>query len=91
MLESGADTSGAKNLIRRWGLPPPICNATPLKAALLAAARDDDSNAKPKPKAEPMSQEDFTILRRNASTPKARTPIRVEDFLTKKFGVDAPA
>ena len=48
----------------RWGLPSPICNATPLKAALGAWPPRGTTTATPSrsPKAGPMSQEDFTIL-----------------------------
>ena len=88
-LESGADTSGAKNPIQAMGSAVTYLQRYTLKAALgLAAARDDDSNAKPKPKAEPMSQEDFTILRERIDA-QGVDAAQVEDFLAKKFGVDA--
>lgn len=88
-LESGADTSGAKNPIQAMGSAVTYLQRYTLKAALgLAAAKDDDSNVKPKPKSEPMSQEDFTILRERIDA-QGVDAAQVEDFLAKKFGVDA--
>lgn len=88
-LESGADTSGAKNAIQAMGSAVTYLQRYTLKAALgLAAARDDDSNVKAKPKAEPMSAEDFTILRERIEA-QGDDAQKVEDFILGKWQVDA--
>jgi hypothetical protein len=88
-LESGADTSGAKNAIQAMGSAVTYLQRYTLKAALgLAASRDDDTKAtKAAPVVEAMSAEDFTILRERINA-QGEDAGKVEDFILDKFGVD---
>ena len=84
-LESGSDTSGAKNPIQAMGSAVTYLQRYTLKAALgLAAARDDDTQPKRPAAAEPMTQEDFLILRERIDAQGADAE-KVEEFILKKF------
>lgn len=88
-LESGADTSGAKNAIQAMGSAVTYLQRYTLKAALgLAAAKDDDTNPRKPPVAEAMSAEDFTILRERIDA-QGDDAQKVEDFILNKFAVEA--
>lgn len=87
-LESGADTSGAKNAIQAMGSAVTYLQRYTLKAALgLAASRDDDTRAVSKPKDEPMTQDEFAALRKRVSD-QGDDAEKVEDFILDKFGAD---
>lgn len=88
-LESGADTSGAKNPIQAMGSAVTYLQRYTLKAALgLAAAKDDDTRVVTAPTAAPMSQEDFMALRARIEA-QGDDAGKVEEFILKKFDAAA--
>lgn len=87
-LESGADTSGAKNPIQAMGSAVTYLQRYTLKAALgLAAARDDDTNVK-KAAASPMTEDDFLTLRQRIDAQGADAA-KVEEFILGKYKADS--
>lgn len=89
-LESGSDTSGAKNAIQAMGSAVTYLQRYTLKAALgLAAARDDDTNVKKQAQEDPpMSADDFTVIRERVDA-QGDDAEKVEEFILNKFQVNA--
>lgn len=89
-LSAASDDSGNKNHIQAVGSAATYLQRYTLKMAIGLAASDDDDGkaADGRPKQDPMSQEDFTILRERIDA-QGVDAAQVEDFLAKKFGVDS--
>lgn len=86
-LESGADTSGAKNPIQAMGSAVTYLQRYTLKAALgLAAAKDSDARAQPAAAVQ-MSQEDFIALKARIDA-QGDDADKVEEFILKKFNAE---